>query len=203
MVRSSEQSIDAAHLALDDHSIDMWVNPQRRFDQLVDADRELPDKIRKRRILVLDESPADPHRGRRTDRSPTLESARSAKTRHAHEARPGSDPNAAQPRPHRGPGMSGKPQASLDGTIGTPGYPSDRSSTAAEPEDVPLPARIHRTASVAALSCRRCGDLLGGVLNRQAFTDGETRPCSEQRAHLPEGIEGRSVGDRDHPVGSQ
>lgn len=56
VVRSAQRTVDAVHLAFDDDALDMWANPQRGFDRLVDAYRSLPDSVRCRRILVLDES---------------------------------------------------------------------------------------------------------------------------------------------------
>ena len=49
----------AIHLALDSDSLTMWDNPQRGFNQLVEAYRQLPDYVHSRRILVLDVNDPD------------------------------------------------------------------------------------------------------------------------------------------------
>lgn len=56
VVRTADRSVSAVHVALDDDSLGMWADPQRGFDGLVDAYRGLPDSVRCRRVLILDES---------------------------------------------------------------------------------------------------------------------------------------------------
>jgi len=55
VVRTAERSVSAVHVALDDDALGMWADPQRGFDRLVDAYRGLPDSVRCRRVLILDE----------------------------------------------------------------------------------------------------------------------------------------------------
>lgn len=53
-LRRATSAVRAIHLALDGDSLTMWGNPQRGFNQLVEAYRQLPDYVHSRRILVLD-----------------------------------------------------------------------------------------------------------------------------------------------------
>jgi hypothetical protein len=54
VVKSAERSIRAVHLALDDDALDMWADPQRGFEALVDAYRGVPEGLQCRRVLALD-----------------------------------------------------------------------------------------------------------------------------------------------------
>lgn len=56
VVKTAERSVCAVHLALDDDALAMWADPQRGFARLVDAYRGLPDQVRCRRVLDLDEA---------------------------------------------------------------------------------------------------------------------------------------------------
>lgn len=67
-LQAATVSIRAVHVAMNRSSLEMWDNPHRGYDRMVDAYRALPDGLSKRRVLVLnrnDDSLSTPYEGGR------------------------------------------------------------------------------------------------------------------------------------------